>query len=157
MRPARWGGPALLLLAGCAGGGADDQAANQAHPVFHVALQSEDAVGGGRPLLTLSCGSGSPSFWLALVREPQAPPPQRGVFGTFKIDDGAPVRVELAWLSGDRWAPRLDHEQEAALVRAMLGGSNVYFSGPEGTTDRGYRWDMTRLGGQVETLRAGCS
>jgi len=47
-------------------------------------------------------------------------------------------------------------EGRAALVRAMLGGRNVYFSGPEGTTDRAYRWDMGRVGAGLEEFRRAC-
>jgi hypothetical protein len=78
------------------------------------------------------------------------------VFGSFKVDDAPAQRVELTWLQGDRWAPRLDFAAEAALVRALVSGRNVYFSGPEGTTDRAYRWDMGRVGPQLQDFRRAC-
>jgi hypothetical protein len=152
----RAGAAALLLLLLPSCGREATNEAEEDKGRLSVAMQSEDAVDGRRPVLTLSCGPGGSSFSLELIRTPDTPPPPRGTFGLIKVDDAPPVRMELAWLGADRWAPRLDHEEEAALVRTMVGGRNVYFSGPEGTTDRAYRWDMGRLGPRVEDLGRAC-
>lgn len=120
-----------------------------------VTVQSEDTVGGVRPELSLTCGEGDPYLLLKLVRQPSSPPPPRGVFGHFKIDDGAPQRVELAWGNGDAWAIH-DDAIEADLVRRMIMGRSIYFLGPEGTTIQPYRWDMERLGPTLDTLRRRC-
>jgi hypothetical protein len=151
----RIGTAALLLLAACGREATSNQAA-EVTGGLSVAMQSEDAVDGRRPVLTLSCGPSGGSFSLELVRTPDPPPPPRGTFGLIKVDDAPPARMEIAWLGADRWAPRLDHEEETALVRTMVAGRNVYFSGPEGTTDRAYRWDMGRLSANKEDLRRAC-
>jgi hypothetical protein len=122
---------------------------------FTVSLQSEDAIDGRRPLLSLFCGIRRKSFWLELVRAPDAIPGPS--FGSFKVDDGAPVRLPLTWLGGDKWRVAVDAEGESRLVRAMVAGRNVYFAGPEGTTDRVYRWDLERLGGDLAEVRERCS
>jgi len=147
--------PLLLLLAGC-GGSATNSVEEAAAPARSLTMESEDVVEGRRPVLTLICAPEGGSLSLALVRTPEAPPPARGVFGSFKVDDAAPQRVELTWLRGDRWAPRLDFAAEAALVRGIVAGRNVYFSGPEGTTDRAYRWNMGRVGPAIEEFRRAC-
>lgn len=149
----RLAGAALLLaLAGCG----DDAAKNEATPLdgASVVLQSEDAVAGRRPELTLICGARGHSFSLALVRPAEANP--GNATGLIKIDDAAPVRIGLVWLGADRWAPALEAEAETALVRAMLAGDRLYFTGPEGTTDRAYRWELARLGAGLADMRARC-
>ena len=122
---------------------------------FTVTLESEDAIDGRRPLLNLFCGVRRKSFWLELVRAPDAAPGL--TYGSFKVDDGAPVRLPLTWLGGDKWRVAVDAEGEARLVRAMVAGRNIYFAGPEGTTDRVYRWDLERLGSQLGEVRERCS
>lgn len=122
---------------------------------FFVALQSEDSIDGRRPVLTLSCGPRRASFWLELIRVPEAPPGPS--FGAFKVDDGRPVRMPLTWLGGDKWAVAVDSDREAQLTRMMVAGRNIYFTGPEGTTDRVYRWDLQRLGEQLAEVREGCT
>ena len=153
----RLGAAALTLagaLASCSG--EQPQTNRQADgDGFLVALQSEDAIDGRRPVLTLSCGSHRASFWLELVRVPDAAPGPS--YGLFKVDDGAPVRLPLTWLGGDKWALNVEADAEARLVGAMVAGRNIYFTGPEGTTDRVYRWDLARLGAQLEEVRQGCS
>jgi len=141
-------------LASCSG---EQPQANRQSDVgaFTVSIQSEDAIDGRRPLLNLFCGERRKSFWLELVTEPEVEPGPS--FGAFKVDDGAPVRLPLTWLGGDKWRVAVDAEGEARLVRAMVAGRNIYFTGPEGTTDRVYRWDLEqRLGGQLEAVRQGC-
>ena len=130
-----------------ANGQADDGA-------FTVSLHSEDSIDRRRPRLNLFCGVRRTWFWLELVRAPIAEPGPS--FGSFKVDDGAAVRLPLTWLGGDKWRVAVDSEGEARLVRAMVAGRNIYFSGPEGTTDRVYRWDLERLGAQREDGRQGC-
>jgi hypothetical protein len=146
--------PLAAALAGCGGPVAPPEEEIPAAP--STAIESEDVIAGARPVLHLRCADRSGSFWLALIRTPDPTPGARGTFGAVKVDDGAPVRIELAWLGADRWAPRLDHQAEARLVAAMLQGRNVYFAGPEGMTYRAYRWDLARLGSHLDTLRAAC-
>jgi len=147
-----------LALAGALLSCSGDQP-NAAEPAddgaFTVTLQSEDSIDGRRPLLNLFCGIRRSWFWLELVRAPAGEPGPS--FGSLKIDDGAPVRLPLAWLGGDKWRLDVDAEVEARLVRAMVAGRNVYFTGPEGTTDRVYRWDLARLGERIGAVRATCS
>ena len=145
----------LLLLASCGSGGSINQANDQTVGFF-VTWESEDAVGAARPSLTLACNGPARSLWLDLVREPIRPP-ARGTFGAFKVDDGRPVKVELIWLGGSRWAPRLSDADKAILVRAIASGSSVYFTGPEGTTERAYRWDLERLGPRLPDARRFCA
>lgn len=141
-------------LASCSG--EQPQAERQASDGgFLVALQSEDAIDGRRPILTLSCGPRRASFWLELVRVPDAP--SDTAFGIFKIDDGTPIRLPLTWLGADKWALGVDADQEARLVTSMVSGRNIYFTGPEGTTERVYRWDLARLESQLAEVREGCS
>ena len=144
------GAAALLLIAGCRGEAPQEPEGSSAS----VIIQSEDVVDGRRPELTLTCADGFGSFWLALGRTLEPGP--AGAHGTIKVDDGAPLRLALTWLGEDRWAPRVGHDVETALVRAMVAGRNVYFSGPEGTTDRAYRWDLSRVGAGLEELRRRC-
>ncbi|WP_166042248.1 hypothetical protein [Sphingosinicella sp. YJ22] len=136
--------------------GEQPQANRQAEDgALTVSLQSEDSIDGRRPLLGLFCGARRKSFWLELVRPPAVEPGRS--FGSFKVDDGAPVRLPLTWLGDGKWRVAVDAEGEARLVRATVAGRNIYFSGPEGTTDRVYRWDLARLGDQREQVRQGCS
>lgn len=149
---------AALALAGallsCSGeqlqanGQGDDDA-------FTVTLQSEDSIDGRRPLLNLFCGARRSWFWLELVHAPSGEPGPS--FGSFKVDDGAPVRLPLTWLGGDKWRLAVDEEGEGRLVRAMVAGRNIYFTGPEGTTDRVYRWDLARVGDRIGEVREACS
>lgn len=141
----------LLCLASCS---AAPESPADASPGQFATLQSEDAVGGVRPELSLSCGSGEPFLLLALVRRPALPPGP--VFGTFKIDDGAPIRVQLRSMGEDRWAIA-DDGVEGGLIRDILDGRDTYFLGPEGTTDQPLRWDLQRLGDGRRTLRARCT
>ena len=146
----------LLLLASCGSGGPGKEASEQVAG-FYVTWESEDAVGAERPRLTLACNGPARSLWLDLIREPDQPPSPRGTLGAFKVDDGRPVRVELIWLGGSRWAPRLSDADKAILVRAIASGRSVYFSGPEGTTERAYRWDLERLGPRLADARTLCA
>lgn len=151
----RLGALALVgALLSCSGG--EPQANRESEEgAFTVSLQSEDSIDGRRWLLSLFCGVRRKSLWLELVRAPDATPGPS--FGSFKVDDGAPVRLPLAWLGGDKWRVGVDAEGEARLVRAMVAGRNVYFTGPEGTTDRVYRWDLERLGEGLGEVRQRCS
>ena len=79
-----------------------------------------------------------------------------GATGIVKVDDGAASRLGLVWLGEDRWAPDLDAAAESAIVRTMLAGRSIYFSGPEQVTERVYRWDLTRIGAGIADLRARC-
>ena len=146
----------LLLLASCGSGGPTNQS-NEQSVGFFVTWESEDAVGAARPSLTLSCNGPARSLWLDLVRAPDQAPLPRGTFGAFKVDDGSPVRVELIWLGDSKWAPRLSDVNKAILVRAIAVGRNVYFTGPEGTTERAYRWDLERIGPRLADARRFCA
>jgi hypothetical protein len=142
---------AALLLAACSA-----PASNAAAPKgsASVVIQSEDAVAGRRPELTLICTNGTGSVSLALVR-PFAGDPA-GLTGLVKVDDGAAQRIGLVWLGQDLWAPTLEADAETALVRAMLAGRHVYFSGPEQLTELVYRWDLSRIGERLSELRPRC-
>ncbi len=141
-------------LASCSG--EEPQANRQAgDAAVTVSLQSEDSIDGRRPLLGLFCGVRRTSLWLELVSAPAADPGSS--FGSFKVDDGVAVRLPLTWLGGDKWRLAVDADGHARLVRAMVAGRNVYFAGPEGMTERVYRWDLTRLGDQLGEVREACS
>lgn len=143
---------ALLALAAC--GGETPAEEPQPDGPASVVLQSEDAIDGRRPELILICGNGGGSFSLGLVR-PFAGDPA-GATGVVKVDDGAASRVGLVWLGDDRWAPAIDADAESMLVRSMLAGRSVYFSGPEQVTERVYRWDLSRIGDGIGELRLRC-
>jgi hypothetical protein len=146
----------LILLCSCQA----EQSANSTQlkaSGFHVALQSEDVSLGNRPILTLSCGDAARSLWLELPPRSSANIGAQPVRGSFKVDDGPPLRVALVPLGADRWAPRLEAADEARLVSAIAAARSVYFAGPEGETDRVYRWDLKRLGEQSDLVRRGCA
>lgn len=142
---------AVLLLAGCG-----TTPANEAQPEgsASVVIQSEDAIDGRRPELTLICGANGNSFSLALVRPFEGD--ATGATGIVKVDDGVASRLGLVWLGEDRWAPDLDAAAESAIVRTMLAGRSIYFSGPEQVTERVYRWDLTRIGSGIADVRTRC-
>lgn len=145
-------GGLVLLLSACSAA----PALNDEQPVSRfVTLQSEDAVGGVRPELSLSCGAGDPFLMLTLVRAPESPQVPAEAFASFKIDDAAPERLKMVSVGGDRWT-MADDAVEASLIRRLLAGRSLYVLGPEGTTERAYRWDSARLGPHLETLRRAC-
>lgn len=143
----------LVLLGACGGSEAGDNHAEEAG--FTVTLGSEDVEAGARPRLTIACGEVGRSLMLHLVRRP-APTHGGGAAGLFKVDNGAAQRVDLAWVQDDIWSPRMADAAKAALIRRMVAGRSVYFTGPLGTTEHVYRWDMERLGENLGRLRAAC-
>lgn len=168
----------LSFLAGCdqsaasnetVDGAMNEQSSEQAHLVItiendeilggvFVTLEAEAAVSGRRPKLVLVCsGSRGPSFQLYLRHEPASPPPLRGVYGTFTVDDGPAREIELGWYTNDGWGPRDGEEIQAArLVRQFIAGRRLELIMPPAYGSRGapIRWNAATLSTwRTEVLR----
>lgn len=122
---------------------------------------SETVVDGSRPEVSFACEGGRATFlFLDLQRAPQTPPPLRGVYGSFRIDDGTPQRVELSWAgTGGQWSLRSDddHSVEARLVPAILAGQRLVFEGPAGfTSGEPVEWAMSGFGERMAAVREAC-
>jgi hypothetical protein len=72
-----------------------------------IAIDSDSLVDGRRPKLILECRPGLPAtFRLDLVQPPAGAPPQR-VFAQMQVKGGPKVTIELGWLEGALWAPKM--------------------------------------------------
>lgn len=145
---------AALLLSSCGDSPADDEGRDPGS--MRITLESEDAIDGRRPLLGINCGETHASIWLGLVRTPDSAAPGRS-HAIIKLADQEPRRIPIRWLGEDRWVPDLPPDERTALARAVAAARSVYFLGPEGTTERPYRWDLDRLGSQLDALRRRCA
>jgi len=82
-----------------------------------ITIESDTLVDGKRPTLTLVCGSGeTATFQMNLVRPPSSPPPLRGVFAQMQVKGGPKVTIELGWLDGAAWAPRMPHSTQPDTI-----------------------------------------
>jgi hypothetical protein len=162
------GGAPLQLIAPRA---ADSTPAPPPAPTFTVeasqlggiiaSAEANSTIDGHLPTLSFSCDGGAATrVSFDLIRAPQTPPPLRGVYGTFQVDDLAPRRVEVSWGGPrGRWMIRSDDASsvEAELVPVMLSGQQVTFIGPSGfTTGEPVVWAMTGFGDHLLNLRDVC-
>lgn len=92
-----------------------------------ITVEAETVISNQRPELVLVCGGHrAPSFQLYLKQTPASPPPLRGVYGTFVIDNGPPQSIELAWTTRDGWLPRDENRTQAAgIVRRFIRGRRL--------------------------------
>jgi hypothetical protein len=94
-------------------------------------IQADEAVGGARPTLSLSCAGGgqAPMIMLDIVSPPRTAPPLRGVFGRFLSPNGADQRFELSWATGSDWtlrsSPRRDEDR--ILARQIITDRVILF------------------------------
>lgn len=73
----------------------------------YIRIESDTLVDGKRPTLILVCRRGEPAtFRVDLVRSPASPPPLR-VFAQMQVKGGPEVTIELGWLEGAIWAPKM--------------------------------------------------
>lgn len=125
-----------------------------------VTVEAEAAIEGRRPRLALVCdGTAQPSFQLYLIQAPASPPPLRGTYGTFTVDDGESQRIELGWGTEDAWMPS-DREKAAAarLVRAFVRGSELRFTPPAAySSGEAFVWRATTFAPQLEQVRRWCA
>jgi hypothetical protein len=81
-----------------------------------LTIESDTLVDGKRGTLTLICRSGQPaSFRMDLVR-PAAGPPQRAVFAQMQVKGGPPATIELRWLGGSAWEPKMPDPSRPATL-----------------------------------------
>ena len=112
---------------------------------------------------TLACdGTETPSFQLNLVEAPTSPPPLRGVYGEFTVDQGVTQRIELLWTgSGGRWLPsdgdKQQEETSAALVRRFVSGMELKFVPPASyASDLEITWNSAPFDPQIDTIKRWC-
>jgi hypothetical protein len=130
---------------------------------FYATVEAVEVVDGKRPKLTFECKPGEPlGLQMNFIRAPQTAPPLRGVFGNFQVDAAPAVNVELSWGMNGLWMLRgtTDQDrvgQEDRLVRAMLAGQQIRFSGPAVyLASSPITWKLAELGTDFSKVRATC-
>ena len=124
-----------------------------------ITVEAQTVISGKRPTLVFVCGgSPSPSFQLYLKHAPAAPPPLRGVYGTFTVDEGPSRRIELGWNANDGWIPREGEAPQAArLVRQFIAGRRLQLLPPEGYSNGvPIRWNAATFAARLPEIRRRC-
>lgn len=123
-----------------------------------LTLRSSDSpsIEGRPPEISASCyPEMKPSLYLSLVRQPDRPPPLRGVFADMSFDNGSIRRVEMSWMTKDGWIPRDDAEARR-LVEAMTVAKSATVRMPTEYAREPFRWSINGTPKDRKRFLASC-